>query len=321
MTEKELLGHLDRGCRASVEDRAEELWRTPVERATGSEWYLEGTARKPRRRGRLYRTVGALAACLALVISLIGWRALRPVSTVYLDVNPSVSVAIDRHDRVVRAEALNADGEAILAGMNLKKVDVDVAVNALLGSMVKNGYLGSERGVVLLSVESEDPERARALSESLSDGMEACLASLLRQNRVYYQVLSDRYDTEDLEETYGISAGKATMLLKLLEKDPTLDVGQLAGLSMEDLASLLRQNGIALGDLLPYKGSALFDEDDWDDLFDDVEEPDDDDADRDGDDAPYGPRDDDEDHDGDDDPEDNDDDDLDGDDADDWDDE
>ena len=48
--------------------------------------------------------------------------------------------------------------------MDLKHTDLDVAMNALIGSMVKHGYLSEARHVVLVSVESSDSRKAEQLS-------------------------------------------------------------------------------------------------------------------------------------------------------------
>ena len=48
---------------------------------------------------------------------------------------------MNRNDKVLKAEPLNSDAEEILDNMDLEHVDVDIAVNALIGSMVRHGYL------------------------------------------------------------------------------------------------------------------------------------------------------------------------------------
>ena len=68
-------------------------------------------------------------------------------SIVGLDVNPSVELSINRKERVLKADALNEDARTILQGMDLKGVELNVAVNAIVGSMVSNGYLDSDQSL------------------------------------------------------------------------------------------------------------------------------------------------------------------------------
>ena len=66
-----------------------------------------------------------------------------------MDVNPSIELRINNAEKVIAAEALNEDAEIILEDMKLRGVDVDVATNALIGSMVKNGYLSELSNSIL----------------------------------------------------------------------------------------------------------------------------------------------------------------------------
>ena len=56
--------------------------------------------------------------------------------------------------------------------MDLKGVDLDVAVNAIIGSMLKNGYIDELRNSVLVSVENDDAAKGAALQERLTAEIE-----------------------------------------------------------------------------------------------------------------------------------------------------
>ena len=88
-----------------------------------------------RRWGRTAST--AAAACL-VVLALAGgahvYSANRVDSVIGIDVNPSIELSVNRRNRVLEAEALNADAENILDDMELENVDLNVALNAVIGS-------------------------------------------------------------------------------------------------------------------------------------------------------------------------------------------
>ena len=95
---------------------------------------------------RLRRTVVAAAACLGLLLTGGGaWQYHyfnRQIDSVIgINVNPSVELTINRRQRVLAAEALNQDGEAVMEDMDLTGVELNVAVNAVVGAMVTHGYL------------------------------------------------------------------------------------------------------------------------------------------------------------------------------------
>ena len=67
---------------------------------------------------------------------------------------------------------MNDDAHAILADMgdgeDLKGAKLDVAVNAIVGSLVRNGYLESISSAIMISVEDRDQSRAHRLQQDLS---------------------------------------------------------------------------------------------------------------------------------------------------------
>ena len=86
----------------------------------------------------------AAAACLCVAVLGGGvsfYQNHRVDSVIGIDVNPSIELSVNRNEKVLQANPLNEDAETILDDMNLKNVDLDIAVNALIGSMVRNGYL------------------------------------------------------------------------------------------------------------------------------------------------------------------------------------
>ena len=95
---------------------------------------------------RMRGMVLAAAACLCLVLTGGGayhyqYQNRQVDSVIGIDVNPSVELSINRKNRVLSAEPLNEDAREIMDGMDLEGVDLNVAVNAVIGSMVTHGYL------------------------------------------------------------------------------------------------------------------------------------------------------------------------------------
>ncbi|MBR2716875.1 MAG: hypothetical protein IKD79_03970 [Oscillospiraceae bacterium] len=246
---------------------AEELWAKPVARAAGDEWYLDGLAvqtRRPKSK-RLLKTVTAAAACAvcaAVCVLSYFMIGMRPAATIYLDVNPSVQLEVNQRERVTRATPNNPDGEVILEDMDLKNADLNVAVNALLGSMVKHGYLTEAQNIVLLSVDSEDPDRSDRLRTKLSGEISECMTSLLGtgSGAILDQDVTADETLEELADAYGITPGKAALIRKLVEANPRLNYGKLAGMTMNELALRLRRLGIDVRDYANYTGRSALDQ-------------------------------------------------------------
>lgn len=259
INDNDIRKHLKQAVNSLEPDsKAEEIWKKPVKKATGTEWYLEGTQKTIRKLSNLYKIMGAVAACFILMTSLSLGLTMRTFSTVYLDVNPSISLKMNRAERVIKAESLNEDGKIILSGMDLKNTDVNVAVNTIIGSMVKNGYLDEKTNTVLLSVESKNSQKADELSNRISDDIELCIDEMLGQNTVYYQSV-DRKNKEikKVEKQYHVSRGKAALLIKIREKHPELDMNKISALSIEELVTFLSDSKINIDDYVNVKTNVV----------------------------------------------------------------
>ncbi len=200
------------------------------------------------------------AAVFILATGLImGYRyqSLHRVdSIVEIDVNPSIELKINRQEKILSANPLNEDANVILDGMDLKGVDLDIALNALIGSMLKNGYVNELRNSVLISVENEDEAKSAALSQRLTDEVNKLLADSSIQGAVLSQTLTGTEDLEQLAQTYGISPGKAAIIQLLVEQDPTLTFEDMAKLSINDLNLLLSAKNTDLNNNITSVGAA-----------------------------------------------------------------
>ena len=148
-----------------------------------------------------------------------------------------MQLELNRKDKVVSAKAGNADGQVVLDGMDLKGVSADVAVNALVGSMVQNGYLREDANSVLISVQSNKDGKAQALQISLSETADETLKNAKLSGAVLSQTVLHDSELEKLAQEYGISTGKAQLIQQIMDKEPTMTFKDLAGCTWQNLRS------------------------------------------------------------------------------------
>ena len=275
MAEINMEKHLRSAVKQMTPVCAETVWQQPVERATGDEWYLKKEAKSTSNRGKLVRFLASSAACLVICISAVGLMDHRKDATVYLDVNPSVELQINSRDKVLSANGENADGEVILGDMDLKGTDLDVALNAIIGSMVQHGYLNEAQKMILLSVDSKNEQRAKVLRQQISTELNANLASFLGSGSVLDQSVAATDELKQLAQQYEITPGKALLLQRLTEENPNLDYEKLAKLPMNELVDYLKQSGVDVRNYVHCTGGDLDDEDDLVDELDDLIDDDD----------------------------------------------
>lgn len=141
-----------------------------------------------RRSSALRRTIMGLAACLVLVLGLSSFAFFRPLSVIGIDVNPSIELTANYFDKVLSVKPLNEDAVTIIGDMDLKYVDLDIAMNALVGSMALHGYFESGQDVaVLVSVTGGSEGHNLTLQKKLAVDIEAAASAVGAKASVYTQ--------------------------------------------------------------------------------------------------------------------------------------
>lgn len=199
----------------------------------------------PPSRRRRPRMAWAAAAMLAILLcggfGLRGWQTSHAVaSVVSLDVNPSIQLQVNQKEIVLEAQALNAEAEEILEGMDLRKTQLTVAVNAIVGSLLQHGYLDRISTAILISVEDDDVQRASRLETSLTEEVDAALVNASAGAAVLSQTLTSDAALEEQAKSSSISVGKAALVQQVQALNSTLGFDALAALTVEELNQLIQ---------------------------------------------------------------------------------
>lgn len=257
ITDSYIKEHLKSAVTGIVPQKAEEIWNQPVEKAAGDEWYLDGILTEKRKKSGGWKILSSVAACLVICLMSYYMVSIHTDATIYMDVNPSVELQVNYREKVVTAQAGNQDGKVVLEDMDLKNTDLDVAVNAILGSMVKHGYLNEAQNMILLSVDSRNQKKSEKIRKELTEEIDSCLNSLLGSGVVFSQDVQVNEKQKERGEKYGISPGKAALLERILEDHPSLKYETLAKLSMSKLFSYLDAQGIDMKAYAEYTGEKI----------------------------------------------------------------
>ena len=194
------------------------------------------------------------AACLALVLlgggGMFYQQAHAVASVVSLDVNPSIELKVSKSEKVLVCTPLNEDAKAILAdmgdGADLKGAKLDVAVNAIVGSLVRNGYLNSISSAIMISVGDNDTARAEKLQRELTSTVDGVLQTSKAKASVLTQTLTQDAGLEQQARENSISTGKAALVNRVLALNPALEFDALAKLSVEELKDLAEAGAPAM---------------------------------------------------------------------------
>ena len=194
------------------------------------------------------------AACLALVLlgggGIFYQQAHAVASVVSLDVNPSIELKVSKDEKVLACTPLNEDAKAILAdmgsGADLKGAKLDVAVNAIVGSLVRNGYLNSISSAIMISVEDNDTARAEKLQRELTSTVDGVLQTSEARASVLTQTLTQDAGLEQQARENSISTGKAALVNRVLALNSALKFDALAKLSVEELKDMAEAGAPAM---------------------------------------------------------------------------
>lgn len=198
-----------------------------------------------KKNSRMKKWMQTVAACLAVLLlgggGLLVQQAHAVTSVVSLDVNPSIELRVNSREKVVSCQALNQEAQAVLedmdGGRDLKGVKADVAVNAIVGSLVRCGYLDSLSSAILISVEDKDQARAQRLQQELTSVAGGALGD--SQAAVLSQTVQQDKELEKQAKANNISTGKAALIRQAMALNGSLTFEGLAQLSVEELRDLI----------------------------------------------------------------------------------
>ena len=176
-----------------------------------------GKSSRPFLSMKKILTASAIAAVILLaVLGVLAGRN-RVVDRIYMDVNPSVSILLNRHGKVVRIEGANDDGkrvaEAILAEAKKIKAPAE-AVLLVTEEMNREGYFDVPNAHLLLSYCYKEKEKTQLVA-SISESLQT-YAEEHDLNEVLI-VQSFSYDKDQVKQSddKGISPGKYVLIKNL----------------------------------------------------------------------------------------------------------
>lgn len=171
-------------------------------------------------------------------------------SKVSIDVNPSIEIQVNEKGNVLEVVPRNEDAEIIVGEMEFKGSSMEVTVNALVGSMLRHGYLNEIANSILISVEGSNDNVNVELQEKVAKEIETVLEAQEFYAAVLSQTLTADEELESLAETYDVSVGKASLIRDITEQNTDYSFEELASLSINELNVLTSAVGMELSNVV-----------------------------------------------------------------------
>ncbi|MCM1194694.1 MAG: PepSY domain-containing protein [Firmicutes bacterium] len=203
-------------------------------------------AKSSNGRNLFWKLSTCVLALILVVTAVVGGISFgneyAQAAVVALDVNPSVEIKLNKNNRVVAVKPLNEDGEIIVSGMDFGGCQLKVAVNALIGSMLRNGYLSEFANSVLVSVDSNE-NVYKTIADTVAEEITLTLGQMSIDASVVKQWIVSDDAVSKIAADNDISTGKAQLVYKIASQTE-YTVEQLAELSINELSLLLNSNNI-----------------------------------------------------------------------------
>ena len=205
-------------------------------------------AEAPRPRRSMPRLLAAAAVFVLLLLGgILGYCAMdasRCIVTV--DVNPSVSLTVNRFNRVKEVTPGNEDAQALLDGVDVTGMRLRSALEKLTALLMENDYLSGTENAMLVSVENAAAGRAEALCKRVVASVGETTKEKLFQPAVLCQQISGENDLQSVAETLHVSVGKAALAEALAAQIEGSSAERLSTLPIRELLYLADAEGVTL---------------------------------------------------------------------------
>ena len=150
------------------------------------------------------------------------------VSTIILDINPSVEINLDKDELVISVKALNADAKKIINDDLIGK-SLDNALETITDNLILEGFASDE--IVILISTSGDIK---------VDDVKDKLAINLEEKNINYNIISQDISesAKEISSKYDISDAKASYIEEILEDHEELTIDDLKDKNISELKEI-----------------------------------------------------------------------------------
>lgn len=194
----------------------------------------------PAVRPTWHKTMALLAACLILMFSsffTVTTLAYEDYMQVYIDVNPSVALSLNRFGKVVDFFCINEDAEKLFRGKSYKGARAEDAMEEIMTTLNEAAYLNNAE--MLITAYCKNEKQALKMQDKLENK-----ANQVKDNQNYaLTICHGSFTKEEKEEAKlsGISPAKYHLIREIVAHDNSYTLEELAGWSVKQLKHLLER--------------------------------------------------------------------------------
>lgn len=191
-----------------------------------------------RKMTRVVMRMAAAAACLFLLFGSYYRNFMLSDTAIYLTINPSVCIELNRRGDVVRLSGANEDGVKLLENYKRSSNDRLVVMDELINRAMEMGYL-STGGLVTIDIDAPDEVRFQKYNAELQEQLAGYLG---KQLTVDIQITDHDVDMERPDPDLG-PAQKETVTEPQNQKEEAAPSGTPQTPAQEQTAPPKEQSG------------------------------------------------------------------------------
>lgn len=172
----------------------------------------------------------SIIICLILLTGILGfiiWNN-KTVSTITLDINPSIEIKLNRKEQVKSITALNDDAKEIIDN-KIKGKSLEDTFEILITNLIEKGYIEERKNIdVVLYVDGS------ISNEKVSEKIEFEFGKKNVHSEI---IVIDKIEKEDekLAKKYNISPAKVAYIRTLTDENEKIDVEDMANKSVGEI--------------------------------------------------------------------------------------
>lgn len=194
-------------------------------------------SKKERPKFYWMKIFAPIAACFILIVMVWGGVFINEdAGSIYVEVNPSVTLVVNNAERVKEVIYTNDDAKKDLSNVKLKGKKIEDALVAMLERYDKVGYFNDAE--IYISVYSDKNKNMEKLVERLV--MRAEKEKCDKGYSYNVNTIKISKDDKDEAEKNGISPAKQNIINEILSKSSDYTFDELKGMKMSQLKGILK---------------------------------------------------------------------------------
>ena len=200
------------------------------------------------KKRNIILSIGIMAIVL-MIGGGLGIYYFSPSNYIAIDVNPSIELHTNRLNQVTSINPVNEDAKQLMAGYVMADKSLETVIEDIVDRMILNGYLAADKDNQIL-ITTEDNDAAAQLSAKINTIISAYLTERQLDANVLQQGIKINTQSIDSAHEDNVSAGKMTIIQKIMENDNSITLDELLNMRISDLLTLAANKNVDLTGLV-----------------------------------------------------------------------